>query len=436
MSMAMTGSSVAPRASPLRSVSQQTADAQTIYLYPRGAYAFELSAWQTKLIVFAPIVCATLLSKFALPPLSYLGINLLYPVTLALMAYGFLTGQLQFESRRLTLLFIMLGTLGLMQLMRTGPFSMPSFLMMSALATMFVFTTTSSAVTSDTAYRFFCNLSALIALFGVMQFFVQYAGNPALTFPIETFVPEAFRTAGYNNLNPLYYGSPLYKSTGIVMLEPSVFSQLCAIGLMAELHGRARVLRLAVYVVGLIVAYSGTGLMILAVALPAFVIMYRRWDVLVRGALLAAIVVLLAEPLNLDLFAGRFDEFGRAGSSGFARFVGWQHLFSDKLWPSTTAALFGHGAGSFNAHAVGYAAAQMAHTKILFEFGVLGALVYFSFILFCIYANGAPRILKIAITACYFMNGAYSPTMTGLALSLLLWPSSKVDAPKEPRHAA
>src|SRR5690606_35290844 len=105
MSMAVTRPAVAVHAVPGPGgephVSGARDYAQTIHLYPQRAYASELSAWQTKVIVFAPILCATLLSKLAVPPLSYVGINLLYPATLMLLAYGFLTGQLQFESRRL-----------------------------------------------------------------------------------------------------------------------------------------------------------------------------------------------------------------------------------------------------------------------------------------------------------------------------------------------
>lgn len=424
---------------PNEAAAQRVRATQTIHLYPQGTHEFALPSWQTKVIVFTPVICATLLAKFSFPPLSYAGIGLLYPLIFLLVAYGFLTGQLQFESRRLTFLFIVLATLGLMQLMRPDSFSFPSFLMMNALASTFAFTTRSSAVTSADAHRFFCDLSAFIALLGIAQFFIQFLNNPAFTFPIEEFVPQGMRTAGYNTVSPLFYGSPLYKSTAFVMLEPSVFSQVCAIGLIAELAGRSRLLRLATYVVALIVAYSGTGLLILAVSLPLFVVKYRRWDLLWRGIVLIGIVVLLSEPLNLNLLTGRLDEFGRVGSSGFARFVGWQDLFSDRLWPSTTAALFGHGAGSFEANAVGYAAAQMAHAKILFEFGVLGGLVYLSFIFFCIFSNGAPRILQVAIGVCYFMNGAYSPTLTGLALSLLLWPNTKLatgsTAISEARHA-
>jgi hypothetical protein len=407
---------------------------QTIHLYAEPEKPFDLSAWQTKLIVFTPVVCATLLSKFGLPPLNTIGIGLLYPLTIMLLAYGFITSQLQLETRRLTFYLIMLSILGLMQIVRPDSFSLPSFVMMAMLAATFVFTTRSTAVTSRVALEFFCSLSALIAFLGIVQFFVQFLENPALTFPIEELVPIEIRIGGYNNVNPLYYGSPLYKSTGYVMLEPSVFSQLCAIGMIAELYGRCRYLRLAIYAVALIVAYSGTGMLILAVSLPVYILLYRRWDLLTRGIVLVALVLLLSEPLNLNLLTGRLDEFGKVGSSGFARFVGWQDLFADRLWPSASAALFGHGAGSFEALSYGYSAAQMSYTKILFEFGVLGGLVYFGFVFFCIYANSAPRILQVALTACYFMNGAYSPTFTGLALTLLLWPNSRVSTP-EVRHA-
>lgn len=402
-------------------------------------YGLTLPTWQTRLIVFTPIVATTLLAKLSFPPLSYIGFGVLYPLTFAVLAYGFVTSQLQFEARRLAFFLTMLATLGLMQVLRTDSFSTTSFVMLTALTCTYIFTTRTNAVTTADALKFFCNLTTLIAILGILQFVIQFAGNINLTFPLEAVLPDAFRTKGYNNVSPLFYGSPLYRSTAFVMLEPSVFSQICAIGLLAELYGRSRYLRLTLYVVGLIVAYSGTGLLILAVSLPMFVLLYRRWELLTRGVALVVVILLLAEPLNLTVITNRFDEFGNTGSSGFARFVGWQDLFTDRLWPSPMAALFGHGAGSFESSAVGYQAAQMAFTKILFEFGILGAVVYFSYLFFCIFSNRAPRILQIAIAVCCFMNGAYSPTLTGLLLSLLLWPNSKADPPSSPagevRHA-
>ncbi len=395
-------------------------------------YGTTLPAWQTRLIVFTPLVGTTLLAKIGLPPLAAGGIGILYPLTFAMLGYGFITGQLQFEARRLAFFFTMLATLGLMQVMRPDSFSTTSFVMMTALTSTYVFTTRTDAVTMADALRFFCNLTLLVAILGIVQFLIQFAGNDMLTFPIENLVPDSFQTKGYNNITTLYYGSPLYRSTAFVMLEPSVFSQVCAIGFIAELCGRSRLMRLGTYVVAMIVAYSGTGLMILAVSLPILVVMHGRWDLIGRGVVLLGLILLLAEPLNLTVITDRFDEFEHTGSSGFARFVGWQDLFADRLWPSTTAALFGHGAGSFESASVGYTAAQMAFTKIVFEFGVLGGLMYFGYLFFCIYSNGAPRILQIAITVCTFMNGAYSPTLTGLLLSVLLLPNSRTS---EARHA-
>lgn len=423
MTIALSGSAVANRA-------QARHDSRY-----DPVYGITLPTWQTRMIVFAPIVGTTLLAKLSFPPLSYIGFGVLYPLTFAMLAYGFVTSQLQFETRRLAFFLTMLATLGLMQVLRTDSFSTTSFLMLTALTSTYVFTTRTNAVTTADALKFFCNLTTLIAILGILQFVIQFAGNINLTFPIEAVLPDAFRTKGYNNVSPLFYGSPLYRSTAFVMLEPSVFSQICAIGLLAELYGRSRYLRLALYVVGLIVAYSGTGLMILAVSLPMFVLLYRRWELLTRGLVLVVVILLLAEPLNLTVITNRFDEFGNTGSSGFARFVGWQDLFSDRLWPSPLAALFGHGAGSFESSAIGYQAAQMAFTKILFEFGILGAVVYFGYLFFCIFSNGAPRILHVAILVCCFMNGAYSPTLTGLLLSLLLWPNSKAEPEGEVRHA-
>jgi len=169
------------------------------------------------------------------------------------------------------------------------------------------------------------------------------------------------------------------------------------------------------------------------VVLPLYVLIYRRWDLLVRGLVLGVLILALAEPLNINVIGSRLDEFDEVGSSAFARFVGWMDLFSDRLWPSASSALFGNGAGSFETMASRYQAAQMAHAKILFEFGIIGGLVYFGFLFFCIFANSAPRVVQVAVLACYFMNGAYATISFGVALTLLLWPNQSV---RDPNNAS
>lgn len=409
----------------MRSPSPALAD--PVGVFPRAAQAGAVAVpdWRTKLIICAPILGATVLSKFALPPWGAQGFGLIFPIIFAALLFGLVTKRLQFAWRRLFMFFVMLSVLGLIQVMRGDVFSISSVALMAALG--FSYVLTGRGATFDTArmLEFFRNLTFLIAALGILQAILLLIGGPRISFPIENLVPQQLLTQGYNNITPLFYGSPTYKSNGFVMLEPSVFSQLTAIGLIAELAGKARLTRLVVYAGAMIVSYSGTGMLILAVTLPLYVLMYRRWNLLVPGALLLALIVLFAEPLHLTTMMNRTGEFNSVGSSGFQRFVGWRELFADRLWNSPVHALFGYGAGSFLTGAAGYSAAQMSYSKIIFEFGVLGALLYFSFIFYCIFSSRAPLIVRIAVLVCYFLNGAYSPTVTGIALSLLLWPGGQ-----------
>jgi hypothetical protein len=381
--------------------------------------------WQSASIVLLPLIGATVLSKLSVPPLGSHGIGLVFPLVFAALAFGLVTGRLQFASQRLLLFLVAVPVLGTIQLLHGEIFSLSSVALMAALGLAYVFTMRAGQIDAAQSLAYFRNLTAAVALLGIAQFVVQFAVGMPMAFPIESYVPAAFRTQAFNNIVPLYWGSSIYKANGVVMLEPSVFSQLCALGLIAELSGAARILRLALFAGALVVSYSGTGLLILAVSLPLFVVMHRRWDLLLQGLLLVLILAVLAEPLNITALLDRTSEFSSRGSSGFARFVAWQDLFADRLWTSTFHALFGFGAGSFVSASAGYAAAEMSYSKIIFEFGVLGGLLYFAFVFYCLLSAPAPLILRIAVCVCYFMNGAYSPSMTGIALSLLLWPAQR-----------
>lgn len=395
------------------------------------------SLWLTSTIVFAPLLFSTLFAKFSLPGI---GIGLLFPMLILTVGLGVVTGRLQPVLMRLALFLLMVSVLMLVQVWRSEPFSLSSMAMLGVISLAYVLMAPHGTVTDDRALRFFCNLSAFIAVAGVIQFGLQFIGGTAIAFPIETFVPKSWQTVGYNNINPLYYGAHVYKSTGFVMLEPSLYCQLAALGLTAELVYRNRTLRLLAYAAAIVVSYSGTGLLILAITLPILVIFYKRWDLLVRGVILLLVLALLVEPLNLDVTLKRAGEFDSGGSSAFIRFIGWMELFADKLWNDPLRALFGHGAGTFFSAAAGYKAGEMAHAKILFEFGVLGALLYFTFLLYCLLTSSAPMVLRVAAVVTYFMNGAYSPFTTGIVISLLLWPAPATrasDAPEEetPRPA-
>jgi hypothetical protein len=381
--------------------------------------------WTTPLIVFTPVICATLLAKFAMPPLGAHGIGLVVPLTFTALLVGLASGRMQLVPRRLLLYLIMLSVLGLMQVLRAESFSISSLALMAALGVAYVFAARDGKMDAEQALRYFGDLTFVIAMLGIGQFLLQFVAGNGAVFPIETYVPEAARTQGFHNIAPLYWGSDIFRANGVVMLEPSELSQVCALGLISELAGRSRAVRLAIYAGAMIVSYSGTGLIVLAASLPLYAVLYRRWNLLLPGLVIVGIAALFAGPLHLEVLVHRTSEFGSPGSSGFARFVGWRDLFDDQLWSSTTYALFGHGAGSFFEAASRYSAAEMSYSKIIFEFGVLGALVYFTFIFYCLFSTDAPFIVRFAVAVCYLMNGAYAPSVTGFALSLLLWPNAR-----------
>ena len=393
------------------------------------------SRWPSRLIVYTPLLFATVFAKFSPLGAAFPSIGFMFPMVLLALMAGLLTGRLRFVPTRLALYLLMLSVLTLVQVWRGEAFSFGSLAMMAVLGLAYVPAVPDEMVTQEDALNFFRNLSFCIALAGVLQFAMQFVVPLEYVFPIEHFVPEAFRTHGYNNIAPLSYGSHIYKATGFVMLEPSVFCQLCALGLTAELATKSRSLRLAGYAAALVVSYSGTGLLILAFTLPMLVVIHGRWDLLLRGLLALAVLALLAEPLHLTVTLNRAGEFGSSGSSAFARFVGWTELFADKMWTSPVRAMFGYGSGSFFDAAAGYKAGEMAHAKIIFEFGILGGLLYFAFIFHCLLRSRAPVVVRAAIMVAYFMNGAYSPTVTGFATTLLLWPFPSSPNSKSQRHA-
>jgi hypothetical protein len=94
-----------------------------------------------------------------------------------------------------------------------------------------------------------------IALCGLAQFAAQFAG--VRLFQFRGLVPEAFLVeSGYNLVIALKLGSGLYKSNGMFLLEPSIFSQFSAVALVIEFLYFGSRLRMALFTLALVVAFS------------------------------------------------------------------------------------------------------------------------------------------------------------------------------------
>jgi len=270
----------------------------------------------------------------------------------------------------------------------------------------------------------FLNLALVLACCGIAQFCLQFVIDARFVFPIENFVPSSWVVQHFNGQGVTEYGSQTYRANGVFLPEPSFFSQLMGIAIVLELCLMGRWFRLVIYGVALLAAAAGTGLMILAICVPLFIVKRARWDLLLLAAAAIAVVGALGESSYAGHLASRAGEFNATGSSAFARFIGGFYLFDQFLWDDPWRTLFGFGAGSFSelASHSHYSVAEMPLFKMILEFGLLGALLYFLVIGFFLFSSPAPKLLSLAIATAFLLNGIYAVFAQALALGLLVWP--------------
>jgi hypothetical protein len=377
--------------------------------------------WLRFALLATPLIGATFISKFAVPPFGAQGIGISLFVLLAVVIAGTVGGGMRIEPRRLTLYFMLVGSLGLVQILQPEAFSPLSLLLLVAVHLPYVVTVPHSD--GDRIVELFLGIATVLALLGIAQYGLQFFINPTLLFPIENFVPVTFIVQHFNHQAAMQYGSHEFRANGVFMLEPSFFSQLLAVAIVAELCTRGRMTRLAIFGLALIASFSGTGIAVLAICLPLCLVAQRRWGLLLTGAVALVAIVLVHEYVHSILLLSRVGEFSSTHSSGYSRFVGGFYLFDQFLWHDPWRALFGYGAGAFTNYASRgqNGADEMALFKIVMEFGLVGAVAYFGFLFCCLFYSPAPRVLTLAVAITYFLNGIYTPFAHGLALSLLLW---------------
>lgn len=384
------------------------------------------------ILLFLPLLVPVVLAKISVPQLALLGLSVVWPIMMVVTAFGLFMARFSLHGGRLMAFLVLAIWIGATQLIVSGPFSVTSLMLFAGLYVPCLLmlkaqpgeTDDAGADWTEIMMRGFSNFAVFIAVLGIVQYGLQYLTGPTIAFPLEHFVPEAFSTGGYNRMNPLQYGSTIYKSNGVFFLEPSFCSQFIGLALVLEATLWARKLRLALLFVALACTFSGTGLIVLAVGMSALILLKRRWDLVGAFLLIGLIALLFASELKLDLILNRSEEFSTPGSSGFARFVAWLTLLDDQFWGYPKRVLFGSGAGQFASFSAlaRYDTAEMSFAKAVFEFGVIGAFLYFGFLAYLIASSQLPTPIKLGLFTCILMNGAYSESITGLVIALACWP--------------
>ena len=208
-----------------------------------------------------------------------------YPVLIATVVLGLATGRLSFVTARLVWFAATAASIAAFQLFAVPEFSVASLALFMLVGLALAMRATAASASRCRAW--FASAATVIAAAGVAQAALQFVVPLQFVFPLENLLPPTWRTQMFNNVATIDWRVAVYRVNGVCMLEASEFSQLCAIALVNELTAtEAKTWRIVLFVAAILVSYSGTGLMILAVALPLVVLRSGRWDLVARGLLL------------------------------------------------------------------------------------------------------------------------------------------------------
>jgi hypothetical protein len=336
-------------------------------------------------------------------------------------------------ERTSLLLFAMAALAGLSSIATNASsyISVPSFGLLLVLYIPFLFSLSQQLDRRemlDFAMRRFCGLAFVLAICAIVQFALQFVIHDRWLFNITSLIPPGLRAAGvWNHAIPT---NGIYKANGFFQREPSGLSVILGIALLVEFLRYRRPWRMAGLGLAMILSYSGSGFLLLAVGLllPTSAKSAGRAVLLMAGA--AIFWLAFHDLLQLDSFLGRVSEFSTPNTSGYARFIApfdmIRYGFDASWWHS----VFGHGPGTIQPAIDRYRTTFAIHdptwAKLIFEYGVAGALAMLLFVGQALFRSGVARELKIAILYSWLAAGGLllSPDFTALMFALVtLWPA-------------
>jgi hypothetical protein len=379
-----------------------------------------LALWGVGLPLFAEVF----IQKVGIPLGGTNQISATIPLGFAGLGLLILTGRAVVDVPRLILYAAMVGAILLSQMLGGSVISTSSLILMTVTYVIYVFTLKDHPGNFRATIQLYQRMTIVIAVVAVVQYAGQYVLPYEVVFPLESALGP-FLIKNFNHTIPITYGATIYKSNGVFLAEPSYLSQAMALSFIIERLFFRRIGYQIAYLAGLTVSYSGTGMLLLAIAGP--ILLYRTGALRLLIILLpvAAILLLVGNLMHLDVIAGRAGELNSENSSGFARFVSIFYLLSQFIFIDPSRFFFGMGAGSIETVVgeVTYLSHDPTWGKLLFEYGLLGVLGFFPYFFYSIFANSPSRFLAACLAFAYFFLGGnlLGPFYNFLIVALVAW---------------
>jgi hypothetical protein len=257
------------------------------------------------------------------------------------------------------------------------------------------------------------NSMMIVAILGIAQFLLQFTGLGYFD-PIQS-LPAQFVLADYNTQNPLSFGSPIIKANGLFMLEPSFYSKMLATGIVIEFLTKKRLKVMLVFLIGMLLSFSGTGFIILAIAVLPILYKLKPFQFILIAVAIAIPVFFLFEKGYGDIFIKRLAEFNTPNTSAHVRFVApwltYKEFFNSE---DTGTILFGTGSGTLvDYHGRQYTFDELntdyitahpsAYIKLFVEYGLIGGVFFVLFLFYTLLSNRQNKLL----TVCLFINYSF-----------------------------
>jgi hypothetical protein len=381
-------------------------------------------AWpQQRLLALAIMLSITVLQRFALPVAgSVFGLGFL--ICLAATLVGLMQGVLRIDPQRAVLYGLALAAMFSTLLFKENRFSLLSLAMLVTLYAPFVAVLTVTSKDYLRLLNLFQRLIAFVAWCGLIQFGVQFLLSPGWMFPFDRLLPEALFIPNYHLEIP-FYGSHL-KSTGLWFLEPSIFSQALAFGMLIELAFFRRLSRIVLYGCAYITSFSGTGALLLLLMAPMILLRNRSVGLIALAVVALAALLLFRNLPMLAPFFERTAEFGNIQSSGSMRMIAPYWAVRDVVLNEPRLLLFGLGPGQWGTgmNQLDYIVLDSGWLKLLFEYGLIGTVPFLIFYLHCLFAASPDRLLSLACLLQFaFLGGYLNAFFVGfLHMILVVWP--------------
>lgn len=377
--------------------------------------------------VFA-LLALTLLDRFGLAVSSSFSVHSTLIATYSLVA-AMVIGNAGRINAGMGLLYVLVVTVSGMSLVTNASFdyrqvaSVGSWLLLAVMYLPFIMVLDAKADSTEDwqrAMQLFVAFMLAIAIAGIAQYFAQYVIHVPWLFDYTPYIPAAIRGSGtYNTTNVV---GEHVKSNGFFLREASGFSFYMAFALMVETTLSKRKWVIATLGFALMLSYSGSGLLALAVAMLFPLGIRTLWRITATVVVGVVVVLLFGEALNIQYTLNRVGEFGSEHSSAYCRFIAPGKLILEQIDSDLWTTLLGHGPGTTQKM---FDVCETTYGKVVFEYGLLGVLAFGALIVAAIHRSGTPIRLRVALMLQWLLLGGNLLAPESLLLIFItcaMWP--------------